>query len=282
MTAFFVPALQNELDDPWPSEISRSRKAASDLVSGFAKSWIWGNLALQDIVMRYRGSIIGPFWLTLSTVVLAGSMGIIYPRLFHVTAVNYVPYLFISMIVWQLVSGFILDACTCLTSQAGVIQQIPLPFSVHAYRSVARGLLTFAHTAIVIPVVLLIYGIPVSWRIVEIVPALMVLSIGGVAICLIFGPISSRFRDLPPIITSFLQVVFFVTPIFWPISALGDWQNIAALNPLFAAVDIIRAPLTNQTPFPSSWFVIVGSVAILCLLSFAFFARFRERFAYWV
>jgi ABC-2 type transport system permease protein/lipopolysaccharide transport system permease protein len=266
----------------WPKDRGYVRKAFDDLSRGYSKRWIWSALAFQDIIMRYRGSMLGPFWMTASTCILATLMGIIYPRLFNVTAEFYVPYLFVSMIIWQFIAALITDASTSFSSQAGIIQQVPLPLSLHAYRSVARGILVFAHSAAIIPFVLLIYRVPVSWRVIEVVPAFVALSINGVAFALVLGPMAARFRDLPPIITNFLQVAFFITPIFWPIELLGSWQIFAALNPLFAMVDVIRSPIIGHALLPTSWPVLLTVTLVNVGLSFAFFARFRGRIAYWI
>ena len=48
--------------------------------------------------------------------------------------------------------------------------------------------------------------------------------------------------------TSFVQVIFFITPIFWPPEAVGVWMQALPLNPLFAAIDVVRAPLLGTAP----------------------------------
>jgi ABC-2 type transport system permease protein/lipopolysaccharide transport system permease protein len=163
-----------------------------------------------------------------------------------------------------------------------VIQQVPLPFSVHAYRAVCRNLIVLAHNAVIVPPVLLIFRVPVDWRIIAIVPALLLLSINGVWISMLFGMISARFRDVPPIVASFVQVVFFVTPVFWSADALGRWKQAVEFNPLFAAIDVIRAPLLATDPSPSSWPLLLGVTIVGSIGTFAFFARFRSRIAYWI
>jgi ABC-2 type transport system permease protein/lipopolysaccharide transport system permease protein len=70
-----------ELD--WPPAPSSTMEAWRDLVAGLSRAWLWTALAGQDIKLRYRGSLLGPFWLTLSTCIMIGAMGFIYARLFH-------------------------------------------------------------------------------------------------------------------------------------------------------------------------------------------------------
>ena len=100
-------------------------------------------LAFQDTKLRYRGSDLGPFWLTISTVVMVASMGVIYSTLFNLSASTYLPYLAIGLIIWGYISTAISEGCQTFLSAEGIIQTVPLPYSVHAYRAVFRNLNRF-------------------------------------------------------------------------------------------------------------------------------------------
>jgi ABC-type polysaccharide/polyol phosphate export permease len=266
----------------WPPPPSRTSLAWRDLSAGFAKSWIWWALAMQDIRLRYRGSVLGPFWMTISTLVMVVAMGAIYAHLFRTPGRQYVPYLTLGLIVWQLLSNLITEGCDTFVRAENVIQQVPIPFSIYAYRTVCRNFIVLAHSLVIVPFVLLVFAIPVGWRIGEAVLGLFILALDGVWVSLLLGLVSVRFRDVPPIVASFLQVAFFLTPVFWPIEALGRWQKLAALNPLFAAIDVVRAPLIGRAVAPASWAVLLCGSAVGALFTFALFARFRSRIAYWV
>jgi ABC-2 type transport system permease protein/lipopolysaccharide transport system permease protein len=266
----------------WPPLPSRAALAWRDLADGFGKSWMWAALALQDIKLRYRGSVLGPFWLTISTLVMVVAMGLIYGRLFHMDTTTYLPYLSLGLIVWGAFSSMITEGCETFLREQSVIQQVPIPFSIHAYRNVCRNFIVLAHNLVIVPIGLVAFAIPVTWHSLEIIPGFLLLAINGVWISILLGLISARFRDVPPIVASFLQVLFFVTPIFWPVEMLGDWQAIATLNPLFAAIDVVRAPLLGVPTAESSWLVLLLMTVVGSGVTFAMFARFRTRIAYWI
>ena len=266
----------------WPPLPSRAALAWRDLVDGFGRSWMWSALALQDIKLRYRGSVLGPFWLTISTLVMVAAMGFIYGRLFRIDTANYLPYLALGLIVWGTFSSIITEGCETFLREQSVIQQVPIPFSIHAYRNVCRNFIVLAHNLVIVPIGLVLFAIPVNWHSLEIIPGFLLLAINGFWISILLGLISARFRDVPPIVASFLQVLFFVTPIFWPVEMLGDWQAIATLNPLFAAIDVVRAPLLGVAPAENSWLVLSLMTVLGCGVTFAMFARFRTRIAYWI
>lgn len=261
----------------------RAHRAAADLAEGLSLSWLWTALAQQDIKLRYRGSVLGPFWQTLTTAIMIGGVGFLYPRLFHITTENYVPMLAAGLVFWSFLSGMINEACTAFTEVHHIIHVVKLPFSAHAYRSVYRNVLTLAHNFVIVPIILIIFPPPITWQgLILIIPAFFLVVINGIWISILFGMISARYRDIPPIVASVIQLLLFVTPIFWQLEQLGPDGWWAQFNPLFAAIDVMRAPLLGKAPAPYSWGILLSMTVLGCGTTFVFFARFRHRLAFWV
>jgi ABC-type polysaccharide/polyol phosphate export permease len=145
---------------------------------------------------------------------------------------------------------------------------------------VCRNLIILAHNMVVFPLVLMIFSVPVGWTVVFILPALIILTINGIWISILLGMISARYRDVPPIVMNFVQVIFFLTPIFWPPAALGIWMHALPLNPFLAAVDVVRAPLLGETPLTYSWTVLLIVTILGSIGTFGLFVKFRPRIAY--
>jgi ABC-2 type transport system permease protein len=143
------------------------------------KSWMWTALALQDIKLRYRGSLLGPWWLSITTSMMAVTISLVYAHIFSRSAGTYLPYVTIGLVVWQLISGVVTEACETFLRAQSIIEQVPLPFSIHAYRGVCRQLMVFAHNCAIVPVVLIATRTAVDWRILEAVPAVAVLAVNG-------------------------------------------------------------------------------------------------------
>ena len=269
-------------DSPTLPSQSRVVAGLSDLFAGLSRAWMWSALAYQDIKLRYRGSLFGPFWITLTNLVLLAAMGIIYAALFKLDTSSYIPFLMMGLLVWQFLSTIANESCSTFTGAQDVIQQVPLPFSIQAYRTVYRNLLVLAHNAVIIPFGLILFRVPITWRVVEIVPGLLVLCINGLWISLLLGTVSARFRDVPPIVANAVQVVFFITPIFWPLDAVGDWKPLLMLSPVFAAIDVVRAPLLGEIVSPHSWPILLVCTFVGATFGLGMFIRFRERIAYWL
>jgi len=256
--------------------------ALRDLGSGLLRWWLWGLVAWCDIKQRYRGSVLGPFWLTLSTAVMIGSLGALYSRLFHMDLATYLPYLSLGILIWGLISALLTESCTAFISAEHVIKQIRMPLSVHLYRVIARNVIVFGHNLVVFVVVMLWFRVQVGWADLMVLPGVALLMAGMVPTGLILAAMCARFRDIPPVVANLLQVIFFMTPIMWRAELLGPNIDLAIYNPFNCFIDLVRAPLLGEWVPATSWGVALGMTAAAWAVAFPFFARFRARIAYWV
>ena len=276
------PLFTTSADRGWGQ---RFQLAAQDIREGFGLWRLAWALGLSDIKLRYRGSALGPFWLTLSTAIMIGSMGFLYADLFHTDIHSYLPYLATSIILWNYLSMLVSDGCTCFTSSESLIKGTRMPFTVHALRSVVRNTIILAHNVVVIVGVYVIMGVPLSFYTLLAIPGLFIWLINGFAISLLFGAFCARFRDVPQIIASVIQIAFFVTPVMWNAKVMeahpkGDL--LIRFNPFYYILEIVRAPLLG-TPLT---FNMVAKTLIITLVIVATaaiaFARTRGRLAYWM
>src|SRR5450631_1400576 len=75
---------------------ARNRWAMADVAAGLRLWRLAWALGWLDIRLRYRGSMLGPFWLTISTGVMVGSLGFLYAALFNMSLRDYLPFLALS------------------------------------------------------------------------------------------------------------------------------------------------------------------------------------------
>ncbi len=268
-----------------PNWASRVKAEFSDIF-GTAHLWrlVW-TLSVFDIQQRYRGSILGPFWLTLSTGVMIGAMGFIYAGLFHEDVQTYLPFLSLSLILWNLLSAFTAEGSTCFLQSEPMIRAMRMPLSMHAARVVVRNILVFAHNIVVIVVVFAIMHRMPGPDSLMIIPGFALWIVDAFAISLLLGVFCARFRDIPPIVGSIMQIAFFVTPIIWSPAILehrGIGTVLITYNPFAALLEIIRGPLLGSPLHLSTWVVALGYSSVLIMAAGLIFSIARPRIAYWV
>jgi ABC-2 type transport system permease protein len=265
-------------------------RAVDDLRSGWRQRALWGHLGWQDIRQRYRRSVLGPVWISISMAVTAVALGVLYAGLFGNPLERQLPYILVGFIVWAFISGCITEGADVFITNVGLILHLPAPLSIHVYRLVWRQTLFFAHNLVVYAIMLLVFPQPLGWSSLLAVPAFALLALNGAWVALLFGIVSTRFRDLTPVLQSLVQLAFFLTPIVWIYQDLIDSANpaiaqrarLVELNPLMHFVEIVRQPMLGQEAPLRHWLVVFAVTIGGWLLTMYVLRRYRSRVAYWV
>ncbi|MGI6856909.1 ABC transporter permease [Mesorhizobium sp. 1B3] len=253
------------------------------MIAGLALWRVWGMLAVNDIRLRYRRSRLGQFWLTISMAVTIITLAIVYSTIFAISLRDYLPMIAVSLIAWGLIAGICNEGAVAFIEGEAYIRSVPLPKSVFIYRIILRNLITFGHNVIIAPVVMVLLGIVPNWNLLLLIPAMFLTLLTGACVALILSTLSARFRDLPPIVSSFMQIAFFLSPIMWSAHQLrGQFQILTDWNPFAAFLDIMRNPILGVPPNPSSWWFALGVTAVTFAVAVIFFGRFRSRIAYYL
>jgi lipopolysaccharide transport system permease protein len=259
------------------------RLLVEDVVQGTRLWRLAFTLGWLDIKLRYRGSLLGPFWLTLSTGVMVGALGMLYATLWKMNVQEYLPFIALSQVLWMFISTVVGEGCTVFTTADALIRSVRMPFFIHALRLLIRNLLVLAHNALV---VIVMFAVLDSWpglRAVYALPGIALWCLDSVAVGLLLGGLGARFRDIPPIVASLMQLFFFVTPVIWLPKQLPPGMNWFMLgNPFFDLLEIVRSPLLGQDAGVHVWIAALVFSAALCGITWFFLIRARARIAFWV
>jgi ABC-type polysaccharide/polyol phosphate export permease len=258
------------------------RTGLFDVADGFRRRELWSTLGWQDIRQRYRRSVLGPFWITLSMAVMTASMGLLYAQLFGQSVADYLPYLTIGLVMWGFLSALVTDGCQAFIGAESMIKQMKLPVTVHVWREVWRNLILLAHNALVVVAVLALFGRTPHWQVLLLPLALALLVLDGWWLGALLGALSARFRDIPQLVGSLLQVLFFLTPVIWSTRVLGSRSWLVDANPAYHMIEIVRAPLLGEPARLFSWLFVLAFTVAGATVTLLFLARFRARIPYWI
>jgi lipopolysaccharide transport system permease protein len=256
--------------------------AARDLREAASLWRLCWTLAWLDIVLRYRGSMLGPFWLTLSTGLMVGSMGFIYGTLFKLNLHDYLPFLAASQVLWSFIATLVGDSCTTYTGSEGMIRSVRMPFTLYAGRILLRNLVIIAHNLVVVVVVDAVLWKWPGGHVLFVLPGVLLWLADGLAITVALGAMCARFRDIPPIIGSIMQMAFFVTPVIWKPELIGQHEWLLPFNPFFSLLEVVRGPMLGTLPGPLIYLSALLSSLALCGGAWTLFARARSRIAFWI
>lgn len=273
------------------SDSQTFRRAFKDLRDGFGQRELWLSLGWQDIKQKYRRSVIGPFWITIATGVQATAIGILYSALLEIPLREFLPYVTVGLIVWNVINSSITEGAEVFVANEGLIKQLPAPLSVHVYRLVWRQALLFGHNLIIYAILLVTLGVweNLSWKSLTAIPALSLLSVNALWVSIAFGIFATRYRDIAPILSSLTLLLFVLTPIMWTTQSLeaqggqvAERAKIAELNPLFHYLDIVRAPMIGQEQDAYHWYIVLAITVVGWIVALVGMRKYRARVPYWV
>ncbi|QDH17951.1 ABC transporter permease [Swingsia samuiensis] len=262
--------------------MNRIWSALDDLKAGLRFFPLALTLGWLDIKLRYRGSILGPLWLTLSTAIMIGALGGIYGYLFHMDLKHYLPFLSLSIVLWGYINGIISDAASVFTQSASMFHARRFPATLPVFRLLIRNVLMFLHHVLVVIVVFAFYhALPTqSWSMLLSIPLWLMNSF---AITLMIGLLGARFRDIAPIMASLMQIFFFITPVIWQPSLLSaTGRQYLLWDPFYPVFETLRGPLLGTDVPLLVWETAFGQGLILWIAAAVLFCRMRSRIPYWI
>ncbi len=145
-----------------------------------------------------------------------------------------------------------------------------------------RNFIIFLHNILIVVLVLAIYGIR-SWATLPLfLPGVAILILNALWMATAASLLSARFRDLPQIVMALMQVLFYVTPILFHGSMLKKHAWIVTFNPLAYLIDLVRQPLTGETPALLTWAVGIGMAVLGWGFALVLTGRYHKRIPYWL
>lgn len=259
------------------------KRALQDIWAAARHADLWGYMGWHDVRQRYRRSVLGPFWITIATVIFIGLMTVVYSGLFRQEIRDFLPLVGVGLIVWTLIAGCLGEGANVFISAALIIRQIPAPLPVHVFRLLWQQFIYFLHNVIVIVMIVIGVGLPVNSATLLVVPGLALLMMNLWWMVLLIGSLGARYRDVPTIVQSFLPALFIITPVMWQESFLPpDRRWVAFANPFTHLIEVVRMPTIGVAPPLEIWLVCLGMAVFGSLLTIIVYSRARTQVAYWI
>ena len=238
-------------------------------------------MAVRAYKNRYKGAIIGGFWLTITTAMTAIGLGLLYGKLFGAPIAAHLPYVTLGIVTWAAISAYATSGCEVFTSSSAVFKDFPMPLSLFPYRLLITQMIYFGYRSIVLLAILVIFR--------QSVAPTAPLAIFGIALVFwigfwasfALGVVNARYRDFGQMVAAATTFFIFVTPIFWRADRLGDFSWVVDFNPFYHLINTVRGPILGEPGIAVSFIVATLIAAVVPFVAFYLFGRFSNRLAYW-
>jgi ABC-type polysaccharide/polyol phosphate export permease len=265
-----------------PSPVSQ---AMADIIGAVRQFPNCFYLAVISVKLRYKRSILGPLWITITTAIFIFFISYLYTGFIRADFRHYLLNLALGWIMWQFIADSVLQGAQTFQGGARIIQASSMEKFFLVLQTVLTSLIIFAHNLLIVVVVLIVAGPPFSATTFLVIPGLILIVLSATWSATLFGLLCARYRDLFPIVQAFMRVLFFVTPIIWSPALLppnNPRRMFVEFNPFAHYLEVWRKPLMGEAPDTMTWLVVIGCTLLGLVLAFVAFARYRRWVVFWV
>jgi ABC-type polysaccharide/polyol phosphate export permease len=253
-----------------------------ELLGGIHHWRVWHLLGVNDLRHRYARSKLGQLWLTLSTAIMIGVLTAVYSLLFNQPMHELMPFIGVSLIMWNYLSQVLNECTSIFVTQGSLYRNQKMNFSVSIYSVIYKNTIMLAHSLVIIVVLIIALNVPVNWYLLQIVPAFGLTWIGMVWLGYLIAMTCVRYRDIIQLITTWLTVLFFVTPVMWKPDFLPrQYHSIIEFNPLAQFLEILRNPLLGQPVSSYAWLSTTVIALGGGLMTLAVIGYYHRRIIFW-
>ncbi len=239
---------------------------------------IW-MLAKPDLKMRYQGSWLGAVWVFLKPFCLFLILNFVFSSLFYENNPTYTIRLLVGLILWFFFSEATTVGMNSLLSKSDILRKIYIPKWIIIISATVHSGLAFCFNAIILFLFLIGYQVfPDIWHL--LIFFIYVVLIYGISLTFSFfaAPLIVRFRDLNQIWEVLLQVLFYASPIIYPITAVPPKvQTLLYINPMTLLIEHSKVALVDHSVARVDHLLIFIAIFIPCFVGSMLYLKSASR-----
>lgn len=240
--------------------------------------WI---LVERNIKVIYKQTALGMTWVALQPLIGAGVLSVIFGRIAKLPSdgAPYPLFVFCGLTAWNYFSQTTQRSSTSLINNSQLVSKVYFPRMLIPLSHTFSTLVDFAVMLVMIFILMAVYGIAPSLRLLAIPGFLFLTAMAATGVALWFSALSVRYRDCSYALPFFLQIWMYASAVVYPTSMITSerLRSLFALNPVVGFVEGFRWSVLGRSALTPTMFWITVAMSIFALLSGAFFFRRIER-----
>lgn len=236
-------------------------------------------LSERDLRARYTGSFLGPAWLVLQPLAMILIYTLVFSQVMHArlpgehtSAFAYSVFICAGLISWGLFVEIAQRTKGIFLEHANLIKKVQFPKLVLLVPVVVVALFNFAILTILFFIFLVLVDAWPGWVVLWALPNVAVLCLLGLAAGLLAGVLNVFVRDIGQVVDISLQLLFWGTPIVYPIAILSDWMKSLLLwNPVVGPLTNLQqiflngaVPSMGSLLYPTLVALVLAVMALIC------------------
>ena len=243
-----------------------------------------GLLVKRDLKIRYRESVLGYLWSMLNPLLTMTILTLVVGKALRLEQPHYPVYVLSGLLCWNLFSQGVATGVHSVVNNGMLLRKVKVPALVFPTASISSAAVNMLLSFLPFFAVSRFVGQPLSIKVLQVLPVVVVYFFFIEGIVLFLSSVNVFFRDVGHVIENVLQILFYATPIMYPVRLLPDsYRFLIEMNPVYFYVKGFRAALyENQFIALSEWCVMFGTAALIFTVGYWQFRRVEQRFHYYL
>jgi len=208
------------------------------------RSFAW-SVARGEIRTQHLDTALGNLWHLINPLLLIGVYYLVFGLILETSrgVTNFLAFLGIGIFTFNYTQKAVLSGGRTLASNIGLIRSLQFPRALLPMSSVLRETMAFSSAAVVMIVVVLITGEPITWRWLLALPAFALTAVFSLGFAFIAARLADKFRDLLNVLPFLFRIAFYLSGVLYSVEAFLDDPVIMRLmlaNPFYVYVSLPR------------------------------------------
>ncbi len=237
-------------------------------------------LVVRDLKVKYRRSFLGYLWSLLNPLLMMAVMSFVFSYIFRYDIENYPLYLICGQTLWGFFNESTNMAMYSVLQNGSLIKKVYIPKFIFPMSRVFSSFVTMSFSLGAILIVMLVTRAPLHWQLLLFPLPLILLLLFAMGVSMVLSSLSVYFRDVTHLYGVVTLAWMYVTPVFYPVSALPDevaW--VLKLNPMYYYLDNFRQlVLYGSLPTAKSWCICLLCSGVALAVGLAVFRKLQRNF----
>ena len=244
-------------------------------------AWV---LALRDLRVRYKQTLLGIAWAVIQPLATMVVLHIFFGRVMgmaeKVGDVPYPVFLYAGLLPWTLFSNAVTASSNSLVGNAHILSKVYFPRLLLPLSATIVPVIDYCIAFIVLAGLMLWFQVPLSWDMVLLAPLVVSTIIAVLGVGILLASLTVSYRDFRYVVPFMLQLWFFMTPVIYGLDFVPErYQWLMNLNPMAGTIDAFRAVVLGQPVNYAAWLVSTTSAALTLVIGLMWFAKLERKFA---
>jgi teichoic acid transport system permease protein len=250
------------------------------------RRWFVAAYSSASNAVGYEGNFLGQAWQLLTPLLNIAVYYLIFGLLLHTNqgVPNYIAFLSVGVFVFAFCTYSLTSGARAITGNLGLVRALQFPRAVLPLSTTLVALMQLLYSLVVLIPIVLISGEPLTWRWLELVPALALQTTFCVGLAFVVARLGARVPDMTEILPFLSRMWMYTSGVMYSVQVFtrghAAWVgNVMTLNPGYAYLTLARHALLVGSPAStSSWLIAIAWAVGTFVMGYLYFWRGEEEY----